>query len=203
MTSDELRHLIVNTADADLLGPCLRDVFTPFVFDQKPDAWGAFCGEVGQDLGVVPADIRIVGSARFGFSLRPGNNLKAYSETSDIDVAIVNSDLFDTLWHGLLKAVYPRPPMPHRLGGWLRERQKEVYTGWLTPLEIRLDRRIYGERARELFDLNTRWFNAFKKASHHPTRRYEDINGRLYRTWQHADLYHLHSIRSLRKALTE
>ena len=34
-------------------------------------------------------------------------------------------------------------------------------------------------------------------------RRHEDITGRLYRTWEHAELYHLHSLASLRKSLKE
>jgi len=203
MTSEELRELILSTTDADLLGPCLRENATPYVFEPNPTAWGTFCNDVSRDIDVAPGDIRIVGSARFGYSLKPGNNLKAYSDGSDIDVVVVNPDLFDILWHGLLKAIYPRPPFVRNVGGWLRERQKEVYTGWLSPLSVRLDQRIYGERAREVVEFNARWFNAFKKASQYPARRYEDISGRLYRTWQHAELYHLNSIRSLRKALME
>lgn len=201
MTGDDFRQLVAIRTDTDLLGPCLREDLTPYVFDPRPDTWVAFRTEVSEKLGVEQADIRIVGSGRFGFSLKPGNNLKAYSDKSDVDVVVINPEVFDLLWCGLLKAAYPRPPVTQQVGGWLKIRQNEVYTGWLSPLEVRLDRRIFGLRAQAVLDFNARWFNTFKSASRHVPRRHEDINVRLYRTWDHADMYHHHSIASLRKAL--
>jgi hypothetical protein len=61
--------------------------------------WTAFRQEVVRGLdGLTEADIRIVGSARLGFSLRPRNHLREFREESDIDVAVVNATLFDWLW---------------------------------------------------------------------------------------------------------
>ncbi len=101
------------------------------------------------------------------------------------------------------QACAARPPFTSYLGGWLGKRRSEVYTGWLTPLEIKLDAKIVGNRAKPVLDFNFRWFNTFKAASQHPPRRHEDITGRLYRTWEHAELYHLNSLASLRKSLKE
>ncbi|MFY9555998.1 MAG: hypothetical protein WAV47_14910 [Blastocatellia bacterium] len=156
-------------------------------------------------LSVSREDIRVVGSGRFGFSMKPGHNLRRFRDTSDIDVVIVNPDLFDQLWLAVLAAAYPRPPITNRnrLGGWLATRRNELYTGWLTPLEIKLDIRIFGSKARPVLEFNTRWFNALKRASRYAPRRHEDLNGRLYRTWQHAELYHLHSLGELRRTLAE
>lgn len=201
MNPDNFRQLVADNTDTDLLGPCLREDLTPYVFEPEPDAWVAFRAELNEKLDADPADIRIVGSGRFGFSLKPGNNLKPYSDKSDIDVVVISSNLFDLLWYGLLRAAYPRSPVTEQAGKWLRNRQKELYTGWLSPLEVRLDRRIFGERAQTVLDFSSRWFNTFKKASRHLPRRHEDIKPRLYRTWQHADMYHLNSLQSLRKAL--
>jgi hypothetical protein len=116
-------------------------------------------------------------------------------------VIIVNAALFDELWLALLEAAYPRFPLTTRLGGWMKERMNEVYTGWLTPLSIKLDYKIVGARAKPVLDFNFRWFNTFKVASQYPPRRHEDISGRLYRTWEHARLYHLDSLAKLRKSL--
>lgn len=149
------------------------------------------------------ADIRVVGSGRFGFSTQPGSNLRSFRDTSDIDVIIVNNGLFDQLWLALLNAAYPRPPITDRFGGWLRARRNEVYTGWLTPVEIHLDAKIVGTRAQPVLEFRTRWFNALKQASRYPPRRHENITGRLYRTWRHAELYHLYSLGELRKTLTQ
>jgi len=135
--------------------------------------------------------------------MKPRNNLARFTDKSDIDVVVVNSDLFDDLWLSLLRAAYPRPPFTDKLGGWLKKRRNEIYTGWITPPEIHLDMRIFGARARQVLDLKTRWFNALKQVSRHPPRRHEDVEGRLYRTWRHAELYHLQGFAELRKSLIE
>jgi hypothetical protein len=192
MTADEFRALLATRSDADLLAPCLHDEDAPYLFETHPAAWHGFRAIIVETLGVSAGDIRIVGSARFGFSLKPGQNFRDFRDTSDVDVVIVNADLFDELWVSLLAAAYPRPPASHRLGGWLQKRRNEVYTGWITPHEIRLDRSIFGQRATPVLDFRSRWFNALRLAARQPARRFEDIHGRLYRTWRHAELYHLH-----------
>ena len=201
MTSAEFRDLIAQRTDVQLLGSCLHDDFVPYVFEPRPSTWDSFRDVLVSGLNIVRSDIRVVGSARFGFSLKPGGNLKSFADTSDIDVIVVNTDVFDELWLSLLKAAYPRPPLTSHIGGWLAKRRNEVYTGWLTPLRIRLDKTIVGAKAKPVLDFNVRWFNTFKEASRHPPRRHEDISGRLYRTWGHAELYHLSSLSALRKSL--
>jgi hypothetical protein len=201
MTSDEFRLLMANNTDADLLGPCLNDDFTPYVFGARTDIWNDFRAEISGELGIPAADVRIVGSARLGFSLKPGTNLRRYRDASDVDVIVVSAKLFDYVWVSLLDAAYPRPPATHLVGGWLQQRRDEVYTGWITPLDIRLDRRIFGARAEPVVSFNSRWFNTLKRASRLVIRRHEDITGRLYRTLEHATLYHLNSLATLRKTL--
>lgn len=202
MNAEDFRVLAQEKTDVQLLETCLHDAVTPYVFEPNPPMWNTFREEIVSQLGVLQADIRIVGSGRLGFSMKPGNNLARFTDTSDIDVVIVNSDIFDELWISLLNAAYPRPPMIQVLGGWLKDRRDEVYTGWITPLKIHLDIRILGNKARPVIDFKTRWFNALKLASRHSPRRHEDITGRLYRSWQHAELYHLNSLAGLRKSLT-
>jgi hypothetical protein len=201
MTSAELREMILDQNDTQLLEPCLHADTIPYVFDSKPATWDAFRDLLVQRLGVSRPDIRVVGSGRFGFSLTPGKNLRPYQDDSDIDVIVINTVLFDQLWLLLLEAAYPRSPITEMIGGWLGRRRNEVYTGWLSPLEIQLDAKIFGPKALPVLDFNTRWFNTFKEASRHPPRRHEDISARLYRTWQHAELYHLGNFATLRKSL--
>ncbi len=203
MTSVEFRDLLERQTDQQLIDPCLHDDQTPYVFGPVPDAWDTFRDELVSHLSVSREDIRVVGSGRFGFSMKPGHNLRSFRDTSDIDVIIVNLGLFDQLWLALLGAAYPRPPYTSIIGGWLERRRNELYTGWLTPLEIKLNVKIFGSKAKPVLDFNSQWFNALKQASRHPPRRHEDITGRLYRTWRHAELYHLHSLAELRKTLAE
>jgi len=126
-----------------------------------------------------------------------------FKDTSDIDIVIVSPKLFDELWLSLLAAAYPRKPVTDNVRGWLEKRRNELYTGWLTPSEIRIDAKIYGAPAAPVLALKTKWFNTLKEASQFLIRPYEDIKGRLYRTWAHAELYHLHSIALLRHSLKE
>ena len=201
MISAEFRLLIEEQTDAQLLGPCLHDDELPYVFEPKPATWDTFRDLLVSSFKVARTDIRVVGSGRLGFSLKPGQNLKSFGDTSDIDVIVVHAALFDELWLALLRAAYPRHPLTRPLSGWLGRRRNEVYTGWLSPLELGLDTKIVGNRAKPVLDFNFRWFNTLKAASRHPPRRHEDISGRLYRTWHHAELYHLNSLASLRRSL--
>jgi len=201
MSRDEFKKLLRRNSDATLLGPCLRDDLVPHAFDLNPPGWNECRDYLAHEVGAIPEQVTVVGSARFGFSLKPWNNLKSFHDRSDIDVVVVNADIFDSIWHALLAAAYPRPPATNWVGGWLAARKSELYTGWVTPLEIKLDAKIFGVRAKPILQFNATWFNALKRASSFSSRRHEDVNGRLYRTWQHAELYHMHSLSALRKSL--
>jgi hypothetical protein len=199
MTPDEFRGLLANSTDQEMLDVCLRSDNAPYVFEPDPASWAAFRELMSENLGCPVPNIRIVGSGRLGFSMKPDQNLRSFSDRSDIDVVVVSDTLFDALWIALLRAAYPRPPVS--FGGWLAEGRNELYTGWLSPLKIRLDVKIYGEKGRHVLDIRALWFDTLKLASNVPPRRHEDIQCRLYRTWQHADLYHIHSISALRRSL--
>lgn len=43
-------------------------------------------------------DVTIVGSAKLGFSIKANKRYQAFGESSDIDVAIVSTDLFNKIW---------------------------------------------------------------------------------------------------------
>jgi hypothetical protein len=200
MRPEEFLSLMSGSGDAELLDLCLRSSIPPFVFEPDPAAWDSFRSVIANNLTCATEDIQIVGSARLGISLKPHKNLRQFSDKSDIDIAIVNADLFDEFWVGLLRAAYPRPPNPP-MGGALARRRAELYTGWLTPTKIRLDVKVFGSKALPILNLRTRWFNTMKEAARLPPRRHEDVQARLYRTWNHAEMYHLNSLAALRRSL--
>jgi hypothetical protein len=199
METESFKTLLHAGSESDLLSTCLHDASTPFVFSPRPDSWEEFRMSLKSSLGVDGNDIRIIGSGRFGFSMKPGRNFKAFNDQSDIDVVIVNAHLFDSLWQALLEAAYPRGNIHSTAGGWLKDRRNELYTGWITPLEINLNPKFFGSRAKAVAQTRLKWFDALKNAAQIPPRRHEDINSRLYRTWRHAELYHLSSLSALRQ----
>jgi hypothetical protein len=201
MTPAEFLELLQSQTDEQLLNPCLREDVVPFVFEPRPNRWEDFRDGLISDLGIGRDDIRVVGSGRFGFSMKPEYNLRRFRDESDIDVLIVNASLFDQLWVALLTAAYPREPLAHRIGGWLENRRNDLYAGWITPSSINLDITIV-PKAKLILDLRARWFNALQRASRFPPRRHSGVRSRLYRTWRHAELYHLHGLGKLRQSLS-
>src|SRR4051794_5372730 len=111
MTTDEFRSLLEIATDAVLLDTTLHSDAAPFVFDVDPPKWDAFRLDLAERLDIEVADIRVVGSGRFGFSLAPQKEFRAFTDTSDIDVVVVNAERFDELWCRILRAAYPRPPV--------------------------------------------------------------------------------------------
>ncbi len=201
MKPDEFREMLRTTADAGLLDICLRADDVPFIC-KDATGWTAFRQEMARGVvGLDERDIRIVGSARLGFSMRPRNHLREFTDESDIDVVVVNAELFDWLWIALLVAAYPRMAGNRGIGGWDVPGRAELFAGWLTPTAIQMDWKIIGQRGVPLSQFKRKWFDALKLAARHSTKRHNDIQGRLYRTWRHAELYHLFSIAELRRSL--
>jgi hypothetical protein len=200
MTRDEFLQLLQTKDDTELLDECLHDQSPPYVVRSARD-WNAFRDAIVSAVGAKREDIRIVGSGRFGFSMRPRNNLRRFSDDSDIDVLVVNADLFDFFWLSLLTAAYPRNALFQKAGGWGLFARRELYAGWLTPVQVHIDGKILGAKARPVLDFKAKWFNGLKQAGRYPSRHHHDVQGRLYRTWRHAELYHLHSLSELRRSL--
>lgn len=199
MSPEELQAALLGEGEVALTERFLADVNVPYVFDGRQDAWDSFRNDLSNALQVEAGDIRIIGSGLFGFSLAPGNNFRSFRDQSDVDVAIVNTARFDYIWKELLSAAYPRPPV--HCGGLMRERQKSVYTGWISPDQIGFDRNVIGPNTTRALNFKSTWFLSLKRAARHVTRRHEDVNARLYRTWGHIHMYQHHSFNALRREL--
>jgi hypothetical protein len=201
MTPAEFRDLLAGADDTVMLDVTLHSDVAPFVFEIDVPKWDTFRMDLAEKLDIDVADIRVVGSGRLGFSLKPGNNLRAFQDTSDIDVVVVNDGAFDKLWMLLLHAAYPRSGVDYGSRTALGAARNEMYTGWISPTNIRFDARIRGPRVLPALEMRTKWFDTLQIASQYPPRPHESINCRLYRTWAHAELYHLHSISVLKTSL--
>lgn len=203
MTPQEFRTRLLTQGVDPLIGPCLIEDSPPYAFASDPSTWDDFRDEFVRGLGVKREDVRVVGSGRLGFSMKPSANLRRFSEKSDVDVVVVSPELFDEVWWALLAAFYPRYQRIDRLSGWLGDRRNEIYLGWIIPDKIEIDHRLLGPRAKKLGQLKSKWFNVLKVATQHPPLPVEDVKGRLYRSWNHAVLYHTNSLTELRRSFAE
>jgi hypothetical protein len=158
---------------------------------------------LSQGLGIDRSSARVVGSGRIGFSLNPANFPRPFGRASDLDVVVVNDDLFDRVWHTMLTWNYPRR---YRLYGqerhWQKKRQDDLYWGWFRPEKIRYEGLTLPEKLKPLRDLSAQWFEAFQSLSTYPALAARVVKGRLYRTEQHAISYHIDGLRKLRDQLS-
>ena len=80
----------------------------PYVFCEAPSVYELLRRHLNEATGTREENITVVGSGKIGFSLSPDTFPRQFSEESDIDVVVVNEELFDRLWVALLKWHYPR-----------------------------------------------------------------------------------------------
>lgn len=78
-----INHIIVNN--------------TPFAFKEMPILWEQIILYLAETLSVNFNEIKIIGSAKTGFSISPESYGKSFSATSDLDLTIISNNLFDKL----------------------------------------------------------------------------------------------------------
>jgi hypothetical protein len=175
----------------------------PYVFREKPGLMEVLRIHLCKDLGISAESTIIIGSAKIGFSLSPDSVFRQFSDESDIDVLVVDEKIFDDIWRIVLKWHYPR--RIHGLGGmdgsWGRRRRRDLYWGWFVPDKIKYEGLSFPEVLKPLRDISTAWFNAFRSLSRIPDFSRRNITGRVYRTWDHAFLYHADGLRQIKESL--
>jgi hypothetical protein len=202
-TVDDFAQLLLSRPLSEILQ---EHVFggLPYVFRETPKTLGILENHLASELRLKRSNILVIGSARTGFSLNPHNFPRQFSETSDIDILTVDEDLFDEIWTAQLRWHYPcRLVKRHGKtdGDWIYERRNDVYWGWFEPDRIRFEGLSFPSALQPIRDLSTRWFNAFRglsQLSDHAELARREVSGRLYRTWNHAYLYHEEGLRLLR-----
>lgn len=92
------------------------------------DAYHNLRAKIGTKFNVHPNEVIVVGSAKLGFSIAPQKRYQFFGDTSDIDVAIVSSNLFDSFW----KSVYN---LWTEKVLWESETdfKKYLFQGWIRP----------------------------------------------------------------------
>lgn len=176
---------------------------TPYVFRQAPIHMDTLRSHIVTRLKIRENGIAIVGSAKLGFSMSPDAFPGRFSAKSDIDVVVVDEALYDRIWLNMLEWHYPRRRV--RLDDseykWYTTRQRELYWGWFSPDKIKFDGLQFPGVLKPLRDISTEWFSTFRSLSLYQQFANRDINGRLYRTWDHAVLYHVDGLRQIRDSL--
>ncbi|WP_159030116.1 hypothetical protein [Kitasatospora albolonga] len=168
---------------------------TARLFDGTPAVWPQELSYikwrhlVATELGVDPMAVQLVGSARLGYSMNPKKNFRKFHEGSDLDIAIISSELFDKAWGELQKIIEG-----DLFSGNKNYLRKLVFEECIA-LDIVLPRLPFGEqwsRSRDLFiqDLG----GAFRNC---------EVNYRLYRNHKSLRSYQTKSVNIARDRAIE
>jgi hypothetical protein len=202
LSIDEFKRIVLSTPLSTVVQEHIFQGM-PYVFREKPEALNLLTRHLSTAMHLSEQSIVVVGSAKIGFSLNPDNFPRRFSDVSDIDVIVVNEDLFDRVWMTLLRWHYPRRLL--KLGRaeneWVRDRRKDIYWGWLVPTQIRYEGLSFPGILKPLRDISAQWFNAFQGLSLHPEFATRSVSGRLYRTWDHALRYHEEGLRQIQNVI--
>jgi hypothetical protein len=200
-TADEVRGVL---QQRDWLRFVEDELFegVPFVFRDAPELNDRLGEHLATGLEKDNLQFRIVGSARLGLSIAPSKFPAPFSAESDVDVIVVDAELFDVAWHAMLDWNYPRR---YRLKGadwmWAKGRQSDLYWGWLSPARLRYEGLTLPEALKPVRDISLRWFETFQSLALVSGLEARHVSGRLYRTWRHASQYHVDGLRKLYESL--
>lgn len=99
------------------------------------------------DLEVV-TDVFIVGSSKLGFSIAPRKRWRVFGDSSDVDVAIINHNLYQTVWHEVNEYRQSGADWPHQ-----HDFEKYLARGWIRPDKLPMS---------PVFAFSNRWWDFFR-----------------------------------------
>ena len=167
----------------------------PSCFVDDPSMYNVMMDSIARDLPVARGDIRVVGSARTGFSLAPNKFGQKFNKYSDIDIVVVSQDHFDSSWVDIVTKRRVRWSSLREVTRKNLESHRDshyVFNGWIYPIGI-----------AEVIGIGRNWFNAFNGLSKIPELSGRQVHGRLYRTWDHAKFYHRRGLSKIKQQLDQ
>jgi hypothetical protein len=166
----------------------------PFIFADNLEHYIRWKEILASKIGVDSKAIVLTGSASVGFSLNPDNNLRAFSEKSDIDVAIISQHYFDISWHFLRNIGTNRYSYS----------RKEI-----TAIDDHRNRLIYWgtiatDKIIQLLPFGDKWVTSLNEMSNIEPTKDRTINIRIYKDFEALRAYHLNNLKAIKdKIITQ
>jgi hypothetical protein len=95
-----VKEAIRGSEPGQLVGRLVVDRI-PHLFGNNLEAYRDWREDVARALGVDPCNVFVVGSACVGCSINPYKDWKAFTDDSDVDVAVISSYHFDIAWRAM------------------------------------------------------------------------------------------------------
>lgn len=112
MQSNELLRQLRNIGPVEFANTRLFDDYAWYFPTRSGSEYEDLRAELGAVFGVSEADVAVVGSGKYGYSMSPTKEFRAFQfdeeneEGSDLDVVVVSKGLFNSTWQRLRQAHY-------------------------------------------------------------------------------------------------
>ncbi|UHQ56642.1 hypothetical protein [Microbulbifer sp. YPW16] len=143
----------------------------------NPDDEFELARSIADHFDTHPANVILVGSGKLGFSIAPHKRYVPFNDKSDVDVAIIDQRLFDTIWWEIHKANMTSSNWPNRDAF-----AKYLLRGWIRP------DKFPSIEAPEVSD----WWDFFNSLSRSVGIK---IRGAVYNDWKFFESYHVQSVK--------
>lgn len=143
--------------------------------------------EVAANFGLHHNSVLAVGSAKLGFSIASGKRYQHFGDKSDIDLAIISSDLFDKIWHQVFDYWNANGSE-----GWEPDFRKYLFRGWIRPDKL---------PPQERFSVSQDWWNFFLSITNQGKYGQYPIKGGLYKSFHFLETYQAQMVHECRLEL--
>jgi hypothetical protein len=189
-SKDEFSELLDSSDHAKIVKELLVDGI-PFAFRDSPADYNILRATLGTALRLSSDAMTVIGSGRIGFSLSPEKYGEPFSPKSDLDVVVVSAELFDIAWFDLLRLGRKYFSLQKAVQSWIdTHKESHIFWGFILP-----------DRLPGAVGISPIWFRTFKGLARNPSLAGRDVNGRLYRTWDHVHVHQLYTLRKIQQSL--
>jgi hypothetical protein len=148
--------------------------------------------DVASHFQLHPNAVVLVGSCRLGFALKPDKRYQVADLGSDLDLALVSTERFDSYWEDVFE--YARYDWAWRKTRRFNRFVWYLFNGWIDPRGLPPVPRF--KHAKE-------WAQFFDKLMQSRRFGQRRITARLYRTWERLESYQETMVRSCLKDIGE
>ena len=135
----------------------------------SPSKYFDLRSEVADHFELHPNEVLVVGSTKLGFSVVPDKQYRLFHETSDIDVALVSSTLFDEFWKEVFDYRSDGPYWPE-----YNDFVRYFFRGWIRPDKL---------PRSSMFPLRENWWDFFQTITNSGRYGNYKIFGGLYKSY--------------------
>jgi hypothetical protein len=145
--------------------------------------------EVAEHFKLHPSQVVVIGSCRTGFSLKPTQLYQECRAGSDVDLAIVSRERFDSFWDLVFEHWRARQNWPVRR---YRRFLVELFRGWMWP------RRLPPSRH---FGAASEWVQFEDRLTRERFQGVRSVRARLYRSWVSLEAYQAIHVMNCKRSL--